>query len=133
MSIRYFSLSQQFTQPTDVQEEEIRMSINLPYVEGTSEKIVHILRSQKIRPNFYTESTSRELAFKPKDPIPTKGKLNIVYETDFNNCEVVYLSESKRSLTLRSNKHKRSVRNCYCENNEIVRYWWETRHNFSLD
>ena len=79
------SLSQQFTQPTDVQEEEIRMSINLPYVEGTSEKIEHILRSQKIRPNFYTESTSRELAFKLKDPIPTKGKLNIVYETDCNN------------------------------------------------
>ena len=29
--------SQQLTQATDIQEEEIRMSINLPYVEGTSE------------------------------------------------------------------------------------------------
>ena len=30
--------SQQQTQATDIQKEEIRMSINLPYVEGTSEK-----------------------------------------------------------------------------------------------
>ena len=31
--------SQQQTQTTDIQEEEIRMSVNLPYVEGTSEKL----------------------------------------------------------------------------------------------
>ena len=33
-----FSQSQQLTQATDIQEEEIRMSINLLHVEGTSEK-----------------------------------------------------------------------------------------------
>ena len=31
------SQSHQQMQATDIQEEEIRMSINLPYVEGTSE------------------------------------------------------------------------------------------------
>ena len=31
------SQSQRQTQATDIQEEEIRMSINLPYVEVTSE------------------------------------------------------------------------------------------------
>ena len=31
--------SQQLTQATDIQDEEIKMSINLPYVEGTSEKL----------------------------------------------------------------------------------------------
>ena len=48
--------SQELTQATDIQEEEIRMSINLLYVEGTSEKLRHILRSHKIRSTFYTES-----------------------------------------------------------------------------
>ena len=32
-----FPQSQQLTQATDIQEEEIRISINLLYVEGTSE------------------------------------------------------------------------------------------------
>ena len=49
--------SQQLTQTTDIQEEEIRISINLLYVEGTSEKLQHILRSHKIRSTFYTEMT----------------------------------------------------------------------------
>ena len=44
--------SQQVTQITDIQEEEIRISINLPYVEGTSEKLRRILRSHKIRSTF---------------------------------------------------------------------------------
>ena len=57
--------SQQLTQATDIQEEEIRMSINLPYVEGTSERLPRILRSHKIRSTFYTEKTLRKLLCKP--------------------------------------------------------------------
>ena len=33
------SQSQQQTQATDIQEEEIKTSINLPYVEGNSKKL----------------------------------------------------------------------------------------------
>ena len=47
------SLAQsQLTQATDIQEEEIKMSINSPYVEGTSEKLWRIPRSHKIRSTF---------------------------------------------------------------------------------
>ena len=49
-----FPQSQQLTQATDIQEEEIRMSINLPYVEGISEKLRRIPISHKIRSTFYT-------------------------------------------------------------------------------
>ena len=90
--------SQQLTQATDIQEEEIRMSINLPYVEGTSEKLRRILRSHKIRSTFYTEMTLRKLLCKPKDRVATEDKNNIVYEIDCSNCEAVYFGESKQSL-----------------------------------
>ena len=73
--------SQQLTQATDIQEEEIRMSINLPYVEGTSEKLRRILRSHKIRFTFYFNSTLRKLLCIPKDRVATEDKKNIVYET----------------------------------------------------
>ena len=59
--------SQQLTQATDIQEEEIRMSINLLYVEGTSGKLGRMLRSHKIRLTFYTEKTLCKLLCKPKD------------------------------------------------------------------
>ena len=51
--------SKQQTQATDIQEEEIRMSVNLPFVKGTSEKLRGILRSHKIRSTFYTKRTLR--------------------------------------------------------------------------
>ena len=77
------------------------MSINLQYVEGTSEKLGHLPRSHKIRSTFHTESTYSKLLYTPKDRIATEDKDSIVYETDRSNCKVVYFGESKRSLKLR--------------------------------
>ena len=65
------SQSQQQTQATDIQEEEITMGINLGYIEGTSEKLQPILESHKIRSTFYTENTLRKLICKPKDQVAT--------------------------------------------------------------
>ena len=85
-------------QAIDIQEEEIRMSINLLYVEGTSEKLRRILRYHKIRSTFYTEKTLRKPLCKPKDWVATEDKTNIFYEIDCSNCQGVYFSESKRFL-----------------------------------
>ena len=55
---------QQLTEATDIQEEKIRMSMNLPYVEGASEKLQRILRFHKIRSTFFFEKTLRKLLCK---------------------------------------------------------------------
>ena len=123
--------SQQLTQATDNQEEEIRISINLPYVERTSEKLRRILRSHKIRSTFYTEKTLRKLLCKPKDQVATEDKNSIVYEIDCSNCQEVYFGESKRSLKSRSDEHKRSVRNGDCDRNETAKHCWEADHNLT--
>ena len=124
---------QQQTQAADIQEEDIKMSINLPYVEGTSAKLRRILRSHKIRSTCYTENTLRKLLCKAKDRVATEDKNNIVYEIDCSNCEAVYFHESKRSLKSCSHEHKRSVRNCDCDKNEIAKHCWEEDHNFNWD
>ena len=125
--------SQKQTQATDIQEEKIRMSMNLPYVEGTSEKLRRILRSHKIRSTFYTESTLRKLLCKAKDQLATEANNKIVKVIHCSNCETVYFGESKRYLKPRSNKHKRSVKNCDCDKNEIAKHCWEADHNCSWD
>ena len=106
--------SQQQTQATDIQEQEIRMSINFPYVEGTSERT---LRSHKIRSTFYTKNTLREILCKPKDWVVTEDKNNIIFEIDCNNCEAVSFGESKRFLKSGSDEHIRSVRKYNCDEN----------------
>ena len=66
--------SKQKPQATNIQEEEIRISVNLPCVEGTSGKPRHILRSHKVRSTFYIKSTLRKLLYKPKDQVGTEDK-----------------------------------------------------------
>ena len=82
------------------------MSITLPYVEGTGEKLRRILRSHKIRSTFYSENTLCKLLCKPKDRVATEDKNNIVYEIDCSNCKAVRFGEFKRSLKPRSDEHK---------------------------
>ena len=79
--------SQQQAQAADIQKEEIRMSINLPYVGDTSEKLRRRLRSHKIRSTSYTENTLSKLYCKPKDRVATEDKSSIVYESDCSNHE----------------------------------------------
>ena len=68
------SRSQQQTEAIDMQEEEMSVSINLAYFEGTIEKQPRILRSHKIKSTFYAESTLRKLLCKPKDRVATEDK-----------------------------------------------------------
>ena len=68
------SQSQQQTQATDIQEEEIGMSVNLPYIEDASEKLGRVLRSHKIRPTFYIESTFFKLLCKSQGRVATEDK-----------------------------------------------------------
>ena len=54
------------------------MSINLPYTEGTSEKL--LLKFHKIRSTFSTEIPLHKLLCRPKDRVTTEDKNNIIYE-----------------------------------------------------
>ena len=114
-----------------MKEEEIKMTINLPYVESTSEKPRCILKSHKVRSNLYTEKTLHKFLCKPKDRVATEDKNNLVYETDSSTCKAFYFGEPKQSLKSRSDEHKRSVKNFDCEKNETAKYCRKTDHNFS--
>ena len=72
------SQSQQQTPAIDIQDREIRMSINVPNVKGTNEKLQQILKSHKISFTFYTESALRKILFKPKDRVATEDKDSIL-------------------------------------------------------
>ena len=111
--------SQQVTRVTDIEEEEIRMSINWLW---------HILRSHKITSIFYT---FHKLYCKSKDPEATKDKNKIVYQIGCSNCEAVCSSESNRPFKAQSEECKKSVRNCNCDKSEIGKHCWEAEQNFN--
>ena len=65
--------------------------------------------------------------------IAAEDENNIVYEIDCSKCPEVDFGESKRSLKSHSDEHKRSVRNCDCDKNEIAKHCWEAYHIFNWD
>ena len=73
------------------------MNISLSYVEGTSEKLRRILRSHKVRPTLYTESTLRKLFCKPNDQLATEDKKN------FSNWNKLTLVIAKQSTSVNLN------------------------------
>ena len=80
-----------------------------------------IRRSHTIRSSCYTESTLYKILCKKRDQIATDDKNKIVYEIDPKNCEAVSFGESKRTLKLHPDQHKRSVRNHNKEKIEIAK------------
>ena len=127
------SQSQKQTHATDFENGKIRMSINLPQSESTSEKLRRIVKSHKKRSTFYTENALRRLLCKLKERVATEDKNNIAYEVDCSNCEAVYFGESKRSVKSRSDEHERSDRNCDCRKNETAKHCWEADHKLIWD
>ena len=77
------------------------------------------------------KSTLCKFLCKPKVGVATKDKNNIVYEIHCSNCEAVYFGESKRSLKSRPDEQERSVMNCDCDKNEIVKHCREADHNLN--
>ena len=73
----------------------------------------------------------RKLLCKPIEYQVAPEEKTIAYEIDCSNCEAVYFGESKRSLKSHSDEHKRSVRNCDCDKNEMAKHYWEADHNFN--
>ena len=65
---------------------KIKMSTNLPYFKGTGKKLRCILRYHKLRSTFYTENNLHKKLCKPKNWVATEDNNNIVYKTDYNNC-----------------------------------------------
>ena len=109
------SQSQQQAQATYIHEDEIRMSINLPYVESASEKLHQTLRSNTIRSIFYNEKLWINYFVNQKIEQLQKIKTTSFMKLTIVTVKQVYLSESKWSFKPRSDKHERSVLNCDCK------------------
>ena len=115
------------------EEEELVGHISLPYVKGVSETLRRIFSKNKIRCTFYTKDTIRNALSHPKDPVDKNKQNNIVYKIPCDDCNAVYIGESKRTLEKRASEHERAVRNGDLEKNKIAHHCWTSDHRFNFD
>lgn len=113
--------------------EEYKGFINLPYIKNTSENLRRIFNQHKIRCTFYSSETLRKRLSHPKDKIAKDNQNNIIYRIPCQDCDAVYIGESKRSLKQRSTEHARAVKNGDVTKNEIADHCWKFDHKFNWD
>ena len=118
--------------PTEeITTEEPKAYVNLPYINGTSIILRRIFNEHNIKSTFTSKETLRKILYYPKDKLSQEKKSNVIYQIRFNDCEAVYIGETKRTLVQRIQEHKRAVRNAGTSKNEIADHSSTKDHQFN--
>ena len=119
------------TTTEEITTEEPKAYVNLPYINGTSNILRRIFNEHKIKSTFTSKETLRKILSHPKDKqLSQEKKSNVVYQIPCNDCQTVYIGETKRTLVQRVQEHKRTVRNADTSKNEIADHSWTKDHQF---
>ena len=96
--------------------------------------VIPLLFLQKnILCSFYSNETLRKHLSKPKDLVELDKKSNVVYKIPCKDCNVSYIGETKRSFKVRTNEHKRAVKNQDVDKNEIADHCWKNDHEMNWE
>ena len=114
------------------EQEEFTGNVCIPYVKGTSEKLRRILHTHKIRCSFHSRNTLRRSLSQAKDPVDINQQSNVIYKIPCNDCNAVYIGETKRSFGTRSKEHEAHVRLGHVDKNEIADHCWKRDHRFNF-
>ncbi|XP_072047005.1 uncharacterized protein [Amphiura filiformis] len=91
-----------------------RKNITIPYVSDLSEKLRRIFSQHHIPVTFKPTNTLRQKLVHPKDKPPKDKQSNIVYaiECKVNNCQDLFIGETKQTLAKRMYQHRRASTSC---------------------
>ena len=116
-------------QPKEPPEEEPNQtkSINLPCIQGISSSI-----NEHIKGTFYTQTTLRNLLSKPKDPIRKEDRNIVVYQLNCNDCEAVYVGETKRTLNITAEEYITAIKSA-SKRSHTAENCWKYNHDFDWE
>ena len=91
-------------------EDTPKITLPLPYVRGTSEKLARVFKKHGVRTYHKPVNTLRSLLVKPKDKTPIEKKCGVVYHITCDTCDQTYIGETARSLSTRFKEHSSTER-----------------------
>ena len=90
---------------------ELRTTVTIPYIKGTSETISRILQPYNIRVAHKPTTTLRQLLTNVKDKDEHNNGQGAVYKIKCSDCQASYIGETGRNLNTRLTENKRARRN----------------------
>ncbi len=112
--------------------------VTLPYVQGVTESLAHILRTADIMVHMRPHKKIHALLVTPKDPTDKMEHVVVIYVVKCGDCDSGYVGETSRPLKKRIMEHHRDSSPVYQHVNDsghLVNYshpykprWPQPRH-----
>ncbi|XP_060794656.1 uncharacterized protein LOC132897207 isoform X1 [Neoarius graeffei] len=90
-----------------INKQEHRGVVTLPYIRGITERIQRAMRKHNINTPVKPHTTLRQILVHPKDRIHPDNRCNTIYEIPCQLCNKTYIGETGRSFNTRKNEHKK--------------------------
>ena len=120
------------TRPTVQQDQPaFHYTAVLPFVDGLSQSLRRCLQDHGIRTVFRSDTTLRKQLVRPKDPVPFDRKDSVIYKIPCDECDKVYIGETKRPVSERMKEHQRDVRLARTETSAVAEHAHKTGHSLN--
>lgn len=118
-------------EPLNADQENSQVTVALPYIKNTDFKLQKTLKKYGMKAVYYNSHKSNCNFDKLKDKDPIVDKSNAVYSIPCNNCDKVYIGQTKRYIkkrvyenqynkTLHPNKHTSLTKHMTKLNHQIA-------------
>ena len=108
--------------------------ISTPYIPGTSERVNKIPRKFNIVLSNKPYNTLFSQFNKLKDPLPLNSKFSVVYQLNCNNCNDVYIGETKKKKQLKERKNQHIDADRKKSNLSLIfKHCQQFNHSFNFD
>lgn len=112
--------------------------VSIPYIPFLSHNIEKILNNYNLKTVFNNFNTSNKLLYSTlKDITNPDLKSNLVYSIPCNNCNSVYIGQTKQYLKTRLNQHKLSIKHKlltpHKPNTALSDHSIDNLHNFNFN
>ena len=95
----------------------------LPYVQGTTEPIKRVLNNYNVKVALKPHQTIGNLFPKPKDPVPKDQTRSVIHSIPCNDCEKLYIGETKRKFNTRLREHQTKTSQEICSRRTLCTIW----------
>lgn len=105
--------------------------VNLPYVQGTTDKITRILKKHNVLATFRPLNTIRRSLRSVKDPIDPKG-MKGVYIIPCS-CGTPYIGETGCSINQRIGEHAANIKHRRTKSSTLAEHVERTKHHVCIE
>ena len=108
-------------------DNERKINVVLPFYTPSSHIIENILKSHGVTVCYENRGTMREIIGKVKEKRPVMQESGI-YKISCQNCDSIYVAQTKRRLSTRNDEHRRACTNKEVQKSAVGEHMVENRH-----